>query len=58
MPVRVGKDSDGCYAQWGSQKKYYYDCDSPSAKRAAEKKAERQGRAIRRSQMRKTRKDG
>ena len=26
MPVHTGKDNQGCFAQWGSQKKYYYNC--------------------------------
>lgn len=47
MPVTTGKDSKGCYAQWGSQKRYYYTCGNKRARERAKKKAERQGRAIR-----------
>lgn len=47
MPVTTGKDSKGCYAQWGSQKRYYYSCGSKRARERAKKKAEQQGRAIR-----------
>ncbi|GAG82210.1 unnamed protein product, partial [marine sediment metagenome] len=39
MPVRTGKDSKGCYAQWGSQKKYYYACGNASARSSAKTKA-------------------
>lgn len=49
MPVKFGKDSKGCYAVWGSQKKYYYKCGSDSGKAAAAKKAGAQGAAIKRS---------
>ena len=49
MPVIFGKDSKGCYAVWGSQKRYYYKCGSDSGKEAAAKKAGAQGAAIKRS---------
>ena len=49
MPVHFGKDSKGCFAQWGSQKKYYYTCGSKSGKAGAAKKAGAQGAAVRRS---------
>ena len=45
MPTHFGKDSKGCFAQWGSQKKYYYECGNEQAKAAAKAKADRQGRA-------------
>ena len=47
MPVHLGKDKEGCYAQWGnSGKKYYYECTNKEAERSAITKAARQGRAI------------
>ncbi len=46
MPVKIGKDKKGCYCRWGSSgKKYYYRCGDEKSKKAAEKKAEKQGRA-------------
>jgi len=45
MPTHAKKDSKGCYAQWGSQKKYYYECGNVQAKRKAVAKASKQGRA-------------
>jgi len=45
MPTHTGKDSKGCFAQWGSQKKYYYKCGDMSAKKAAIVKANKQGQA-------------
>jgi len=46
MPVHTGKDSQGCFAQWGKHgKKYYYECGDSAARARAKKKAERQGRA-------------
>jgi hypothetical protein len=46
MPVHTGKDSKGCYAQWGSKgKKYYYQCGSNSARKSAKAKASKQGAA-------------
>lgn len=45
MPTHTGKDSKGCYAQWGGQKKYYYECGNNKAKKAAIMKANRQGHA-------------
>lgn len=47
MPVKTGKDTKGCYAQWGSQKKYYYECGNKKARERAKAKAEKQGKAIR-----------
>lgn len=48
MPVRVGIDSTGPYYQWGDQKKYYFLKGSPSSRKRAREKAERQGAAIER----------
>jgi hypothetical protein len=45
MPTRTGKDSKGCYAQWGSGKKYYYTCGNDAAKKRAVAKANKQGAA-------------
>lgn len=45
MPTRTGKDSKGCFAQWGSGKKYYYKCGDKSARENAVKKANKQGQA-------------
>jgi len=46
MPVHLGKDEKGCFAQWGgSGKKYYYKCGDEAAKKEAAKKAAAQGRA-------------
>lgn len=45
MPVKTGKDKKGCFAQWGSQKKYYYECGNEKARERAKGKAEKQGRA-------------
>lgn len=41
MPTHTGKDSKGCFAQWGSGKKYYYKCGDVKAKVAAIGKANR-----------------
>jgi hypothetical protein len=49
MPVRTGKDSKGCYAQWGGQKKYYYKCGDNAARQRAKRKAASQGQAARAS---------
>jgi hypothetical protein len=49
MPVRTGKDSEGCYAQWGSQKKYRYKCGSESGRKRAKQKAHIQGAAVEKS---------
>ena len=47
MPVKQGKDKDGCYAKWGDAGfKYYYKCDSKSAETKARKRALAQGLAI------------
>ena len=45
MPVHTDKDSKGCFAQWGGQKKYYYECGNDSARDAAKAKATKQGQA-------------
>lgn len=45
MPVHTGKDSKGCFAQWGGQKKYYYTCGDKQARKRAEAKAAAQGKA-------------
>lgn len=47
MPVRLGKDEKGCFARWGTQKKYHYKCGDLEAAKRAKQRAERQGRAIR-----------
>ena len=47
MPVHTGKDTKGCFAQWGgSGKKYYYACGNASARSVAKVKADKQGVAI------------
>lgn len=46
MPIHRGKDSKGCYYQWGSQKKYYYQCGNKSSREQAHKKAQKQAIAI------------
>ncbi len=46
MPVRRGRDSNGCYYQWGNQKKYYYECGNEQARKRAKHKAAKQGRAV------------
>lgn len=46
MPVHFKKDAKGCYAQWGTRgAKYYYECGNEEARKRAEAKAEKQGRA-------------
>lgn len=46
MPVHSGKDSKGCYMQWGGHgKKYYYRCGNEASRKRAEKKASAQGAA-------------
>jgi len=47
MPTRTGRDKKGCYARWGSQKKYYYRCGDEKAKQRAIARANKQGAAIR-----------
>lgn len=50
MPVKTGKDSEGCFAQWGdSGKKYHYKCGDKQARERAKAKAQKQGRAARAS---------
>lgn len=46
MPIHRGKDSKGCYYQWGSQKKYHYKCGDKASRERAHKKAEKQATAI------------
>ena len=44
MPVHLGKDKEGCFAQWGGKgAKYYYECDDEKAQGMAKAKAYRQG---------------
>lgn len=43
MPTHTGKDSKGKFAQWGHQKKYYYQ--TSTGKKRAVSKADKQGRA-------------
>jgi hypothetical protein len=45
MPTRFGKDKTGCYARWGSGKKYYYKCGDKSARARAKARADKQGAA-------------
>ena len=50
MPVRMGKDANGCYAMWGSMgKKYRYECMDPAGRKSAREKAAKQGQAARSS---------
>lgn len=46
MPVRVRKDSKGCFARWGEQTKYYYECGDANARERAKAKAAKQGTAV------------
>ena len=47
MPVETGKDSRNCFARWGrTGKKYYYKCGDVTARKRAQAKAVKQGRAI------------
>lgn len=45
MPTRTGKDKKGCFARWGSGKKYYFKCGNRQARKRAISKANIQGRA-------------
>jgi len=46
MPVHIGKDSTGCFAQWGtSGKKYRYTCGNATARNRAKAKAAKQDAA-------------
>ena len=49
MPVKLGQDKKGCYAQWGKQAKYYYKCGDEKARDNAKRKAHLQGAAIEKS---------
>ena len=47
MPVLVGRDNQGCFAQWTSQgHKYYYKCSNAIARKNARKRAINQGISI------------
>lgn len=47
MPIKKGKDSQGCYVKWGDQgAHYYYGCNSEAEYEAAKIKALKQGAAI------------
>jgi hypothetical protein len=53
MPTRQKQDSKGSYYQWGDHgKKYYYDNTSERSRQTAQKKANKQGQAIKASQAR------
>ena len=44
--VMTGKDSKNCFARWGKTgKKYYYRCGDAAARKRAQAKAAKQGRA-------------
>jgi hypothetical protein len=47
MPLKKGKDSEGCYVKWGDQgHHYYYRCNSNKEFEDAKKLAIKQGVAI------------
>lgn len=46
MPAKLGQDSKGCHAQWGSGKKYYCRCGDKQARERAKRKADKQGQAV------------
>jgi hypothetical protein len=46
MPVHLGQDEKGCFAQWGGQKKYRYQCGNSEARQAAVRNANAQAKAI------------
>jgi hypothetical protein len=46
MPIHRGCDSNGCFYQWGSQKKYYYRSGDAYSRAEAKKLAIRQMVAI------------
>jgi hypothetical protein len=50
MPTRLKRDNKGCYAQWGSGKKYRYSCRNQVSRERAINKANKQGQAIKISQ--------
>jgi len=53
MPTHLGKDKDGCYAQWGEHgAKYHYACGDKYARSNAVGKANKQGQAIKAQQAR------
>jgi len=45
MPIKLGKDGNGCFARWGAGKKYYYTCGNAEARKRAQAKASQQGKA-------------
>ena len=46
MPVRTGKDVEGCYARWGGHgAKYRYTCGDKEGEQRAKDKAGKQGQA-------------
>lgn len=45
MPVHRGRDSTGCFYQWGSKKRYYYTPGDKASRDKAKVKAALQGRA-------------
>ena len=50
MPVTTGKDSEGCYAQWGSKgAKYRYPCGNTKAMNKAKQKAHLQAAAAKKA---------
>jgi hypothetical protein len=50
IPVHRGKDGDGSYYQWGdSGKKYHYESGNQQSRKAAKRRAEKQGKAARAS---------
>jgi predicted AAA+ superfamily ATPase len=48
MPVRLGSDKKGRFAQWGYEytKKYYYKANNVASRERAKAQAAAQGRAI------------
>jgi hypothetical protein len=47
MPLKKGKDSEGCCVKWGDAgAHYYYSCESQQEYEAAKIKALKQGAAI------------
>lgn len=46
MPIHRGKDSHGCYYQWGGHgKRYYYTANHAGSRENAKKKAGKQAQA-------------
>jgi len=46
MPIHRGRDSNGPYYQWGTQKKYYYKSGDKISRNLAYEKARKQAVAI------------